>query len=382
MNNVLIFYNYFTPAYKAGGPIQSINSMIRALSEDYNFNIFCSDVDHDGTHLNVQTDTWLPFNQSKVLYATSRFLKAESVNNLIKETKPRVLFINGIYSWYFNMLPLLRSKGVRKIVSVRGMLHPGALSQKAFKKKLYLIFWKFLGLHKRCEFHATTIDEKHFIEKVFGTDITTWVAGNFPNVLDYQQAVKKRERSLILISVALVSPMKNHLLVLQALKDIRVSIEYKIYGPIKDTVYWKQCEELLKLLPANVKVVYAGEVVPALIPDALKEADVFILPSKSENFGHAIYEAMTAGKPVITSHNTPWNDLTFNKAGVNVSIENSTEIRNAIEFFAEMDNDTIEDWSKSTREYALKAVDVKMIKQQYLDMFNGTGNSTIPLHEN
>jgi glycosyltransferase involved in cell wall biosynthesis len=120
---------------------------------------------------------------------------------------------------------------------------------------------------------------------------------------------------------------------------------------------------------ANIKVIYQGEIVPNRVGDALNTAHVFILPSKSENFGHAIYEAMTAGKPVITSHHTPWNDLQENNAGINVSTERVEEITAAIEYFASMTSEEYELWSKATRAYALAAIDVEEIKQQYVQMF-------------
>ena len=368
---VLILYNYFSPAYKAGGPIQSINSMVKALSHSFDFSIFCSNHDLDGSKLQVQEDRWVEYLNSQVFYATQNFSRIKNIQSLLKDKSPNVLFINGIYSWYFNLIPLLFTKGARKIVSVRGMLHPGALSQKGFKKKVYLLFWKLLRIHHTCEFHATTLEEKEFIEKVFGKKVKIWVAGNFPKVLAYQVPPNKLHRSLALISVALISPMKNHLLVLQALKNSKENIEYLIYGPIKEDSYWKECLELIKKMPSNIIIVYKGEIIPDKIQDALQEAHVFILPSKSENFGHALYEAMTAGKPVITSHFTPWRDLKENFAGINVSIDNVEEIQSAVDFFAGADNETLQKWSQTARAFALKSVDVDNIKKQYLEMFSG-----------
>ena len=68
--------------------------------------------------------------------------------------------------------------------------------------------------------------------------------------------------------------------------------------------------------------------------EVLQAAQVFILPSKSGNFGHAIYEALSGGRPVITSHHTPCNELQESKAGINVSIDYSIEMSEAIHFFA------------------------------------------------
>ena len=41
----------------------------------------------------------------------------------------------------------------------------------------------------------------------------------------------------------------------------------------------------------------------------LREANLFVLPSRSENFGLAVAEALTAGVPVITTKATPWAEL-------------------------------------------------------------------------
>jgi glycosyltransferase involved in cell wall biosynthesis len=163
--------------------------------------------------------------------------------------------------------------------------------------------------------------------------------------------------------------MKNILLVLQGLEKVTGQVQYDIYGPVKDEEYWDLCKEQIRLLPENIQVTFHKEIDPGRVKEVLGKAHVFILPSKSENFGHAIYEALSAGRPVITSHYTPWNDLRESKAGVNVSTDFTIELSEAIHFFAGMDFGEMEEWSKGACEYAGRKVDLEEIQEGYREMF-------------
>lgn len=371
MNNVIILYSYFAPAYKAGGPVQSLQTLVTALGKEIRIRIVCSNQDHDGTILPVKANDWVSYNaHAKVWFSKASTLrKCLQVARFIWQQKPDVLFINGIYSLPFTLLPLLLGGPSRKILSVRGMLNPGALSQKPFKKKIYLQCWKLMGLHRKCTFHATNEYEKSCIQQIFGADVKVWVVTNLPRMLDFQQPIAKKTGKLKLVSVAMISPMKNHLLILNALRNITMQVQYDIYGPVKDENYWDECKEVIEQLPDNIQVCYHGYIPPDEVNQALAKAHIMILPSKSENFGHAIYEAFTAGRPVITSHHTPWNRLQEEKAGINVGIESEKEIRDAIVYFSGLSMTEWREWCHHARRYAIKAIDICNIRQQYMRMF-------------
>ncbi|MEO6732971.1 MAG: glycosyltransferase family 4 protein [Ferruginibacter sp.] len=373
MTTIFICIDWFHPAYKAGGPVQSIANLVNNYQQTgVRFKIFCSNADLDGKlNEGVAFDEWTFYNAcTQVWFASKTNRTVATIQREINNSNAGVLFIIGIYSWYFNLLPLLFCKVPVKIISARGMLHPGALTQKSFKKKIYIAFWKMARIHLRYRFHATDAREKEIIQGIFGNNAKVTIAGNFPRSFAFQNAPQKKAGALELVSIAVLSPMKNIALVLEALKDCKPAVNYAVFGPVKDAVYWQHCLSIIDTLPAHITAVYRQDLVPSKIEDALKGYEVFILPSKSENFGHAIFEALSAGKPVITSHHTPFNELCIHQAGQNVSLDNTAEMTAAIDFFAAMDCKEFAVWNYGAQHYKLKNMDLQGLKEQYDQLFN------------
>lgn len=364
MIKVSIIIDWFVPAFKAGGPIQSVKNLTEHLHDELDISIICSNRDLDRTLLPVHADQWLDKDKYKVFYTQRKF----SGYKKIVPPFGSVIYLNGIFSFHYSLLPLLFLKG-RKIIAVRGMLDPGGLSQKSFKKKIYLGFWKLAGLHMKCEYQASSEIEKTNIQSALGKGTKVWVVQNLPGITAYRELPRKNMHSIVLCTIALISPMKNHLLVLKSLLNCSAEVVYNIYGPIKDKNYWQLCTKIIEQLPSNIKVIYHGIIPAEMIPEVLAKCHVYIQPSRSENFSHSLYDALMTGRPIVTSHFTQWNNLYSQYAGANVTIDDSAELTRAIEEFSAMEFDQLQVWSKFARNFASKAINIDAIKTQYINMF-------------
>ncbi|RYF85865.1 MAG: glycosyltransferase, partial [Chitinophagaceae bacterium] len=315
----------------------------------------------------TQTDQWVNHNAHTRVWYAGKQQRSQHLIEQVELVRPDVLYIIGLFNWHFNIVPLLYARAGRKLLSVRGMLHPGALSQKPLKKKVFLQLIKWMGIEKRACLHATDQEEMDFIKNVFpAADVL--VAGNFPRRLQRQHVEPKQRGELKMVSVGIISPMKNYALVLEALQTVKATLHYTIYGPVKEPGYWETCLALIQQLPAHITVSYQKELPPHKVPAKLQGNHVFILPSISENYGHAIAEALSAGLPVITSNGVPWLGLAQAGAGVNVN-GTVSELKEAIEFFADMEMEELENFSAAACRYIETKVDVAALRQQYATLF-------------
>lgn len=67
---------------------------------------------------------------------------------------------------------------------------------------------------------------------------------------------------------------------------------------------------------ANIpRVRFTGEIYGPAKYDFLREADIYVLPSHTENFGVTVAEALACGTPSIASQGTPWEGLETEKCG-------------------------------------------------------------------
>ena len=78
--DVLICIDWFLPAFKAGGPIQSVSNLVEYLKDEFNFWIFTSNTDIDGTLNREKVNYWIERDGYKIMYSNSESKKT----NLIK----------------------------------------------------------------------------------------------------------------------------------------------------------------------------------------------------------------------------------------------------------------------------------------------------------
>jgi glycosyltransferase involved in cell wall biosynthesis len=344
---MLIFYDWFYPGFKAGGPIQSLTNLAVALTPNFDIYVITGacDLNSETPYDNINVNSWntVQLNENAVpitvFYASKKTLNKQKVGSLIREVSPSVVYLNGIFSYRYFMLPLLALKAfksdIKVVVCPRGMLKKGALSGKAFKKKIYISYLRFSRLPNRVHWHATSAAELVDITSHFPINQGVSVADNIPKKPVAQfLPIFKVAGELRLVYLSLINEHKKLLLLLQAINEIDDKISLDIYGPVVDFAYWQKCEELIKQMTGKVQ--YKGVVEPAKVQRLIENYHAFILFTKGENFGHALFESLSVGRPVITSHFTPWQSLYEKHAGANVDLNSTDDCIDKMTVFLKM----------------------------------------------
>ena len=376
-SKILILTDWFLPGTNAGGPVRSIANLTDHLGDEFHFQIITRNSDYcaDASYKDTIPNQWNKLtDKTQVYYISEEHLNISLLKKLIKTTQFDVLYINGIYSWWFSILPLIliKNKSKKVIVAPRGMLNPQAFSSKKIKKNLFLLFANIFGLYKHVVFQANNDEEAKYIEKRIKNFREIKVVPNLPRKFtpNLFQSRNKVAGSVDLISMARISPEKGTLHALKFLSKIQGhSIRFKLYGSVYDEAYWNTCKKLIETLPKNIEVNYEGPVEGDRIFEVLSKTHFLLMPSEGENFGHSIIEALSTGCPVIISDQTPWRNLEEKKAGWDISLEETDQFVYAIKLTAAMDQETYNTWSESAFDYAQEYYKQHLKVEEYISLF-------------
>lgn len=367
---VLVFIDWFYPAYKAGGPIRSVSGMVKQLSNDFEFYLVTSNQDLGEEIIDVAPNKWIKKKEFSVIYLDNAKRGKKTYLKIISKINPSKIYINSLFSRSFSIEPILAARSLnfnQKIVlAPRGMLGAGALKEKKLKKFSFLILTNWIQFFKGITWHSTSASESEEIRKWFPKS-TIKLAKNLVELPDIigDRVSNKNKNELKLIFLSRISSKKNLLFAIDLISNYS-NISLDIFGPIEDQDYWNECNKVI--LEKDVKAEYKGVAKPNELDEILIKYDFFLFPTLHENFGHVISESLLRGTPVICSDQTYWRNLEKQKAGFDLPLDKEVfkkTLNFCYEMTPEIHQEFIEGSTNLGKNYALDKTEINNTKKLF-----------------
>lgn len=374
---VLTFSGYYIPGYKGGGPIKTIKNLFDQTGSSVSYKLITSNRDLGDTlpYNSIDHNVWNKVGNAEVFYVQSGSLGYKKIAEILFEKDYELIYLNSFFSPTFSVLPLIIAKTLRQkiIVGPRGEFSEGALSLKSRKKYTFIKLYKLLNLHRGIIYQASSIYEAEDIKRVLGPKVDIVIAEDI-GAQEFAENIAIREQIIKAVFISRISPMKNLGFALETFKSVQHPLVYDIYGPIEDQSYWQHCQSIIAELPSHIDVQYKGELTPEQVVPTLSSYDFFFMPTKGENYGHVIAEALCAGLPLLVSDATPWRNLSGQGLGWDLPLDNPSAFSNAINKLALMSKDGHHEMRKNVLKWARDKFSQRDAIDANIAMFEYAGN--------
>lgn len=339
---VAVVSPFFSPAQQAGGPVQTLGAMVESSPESSAVDVFTSNSDLNAPGgLDVPTSRWIQQGRAHVYYTPEGFLPLIWGYCKLSQRRPDYLYLNSLFHVKYSTLPLVLKRlgffpGARVLVAPRGELNAGALALKKGKKRIFIEAFKVSRFPGRITWHASTPLEADDIRREIDPTAKIIVRSNdtrLPTVAARRSRRPEGSCRLVFAS-RLVEKKRLHLL-LEALSVVQSDFRLRVLGGFESIHYAKLCKQLASHKNLQGRVEFVGPVSREQVLSEFHNADVFAFPTAGENFGHVIWEALSASCPVVTTRHTPWSNY-IECGGIVVDDETSAGFAHAIEQFIDL----------------------------------------------
>tara|TARA_B110000259_G_C14030247_1_gene406361 strand:+ start:512 stop:1639 length:1128 start_codon:yes stop_codon:yes gene_type:complete len=294
-------------------PIQYQSPLIRFLNKNININVAYRSNISLRSYYDKDFDKKIIINNKLLVGYKHVFLKhfgsnevtnvkpitTEFVKNILSNNI-EIIWLHGIYNWY-NFVIILLAKIYKKKVFVRTETN-NLKKNSLFKNILKKIYYKFIDIFIDCYLSIGTENKLNYVshginpKKIF----------NVPYVVDndffFIKNKQKSKKFRILFTGKLIH-RKGCDILIKAINILNKDLKFKRRTEIIIVGEGQMKVKLLEFVKKNNldNIKFVGFKKQNLIKTYYKKTSLFIMPSREENWGLAVNEAMASKNAIICS---------------------------------------------------------------------------------
>ena len=240
----------------------------------------------------------VPSGEWKLSLPLAQWLKASARNY-------DLVHVHGMFC--FSTIPACRtarSSGVPYVLRPLGTLTAASLSFRSWKKRPYFALVERSHLECAAAIHVTSPQEEDAVRALGYGDRARLVPLGIDPPVVVREAERDASATIRFLFLGRLHPIKQLPLLIEAFalaaRAGDANIELVVVGG-GHPAYRRELEEVASTFGVTRRVHFTGEVSQSVTNELFAAADVFVLPSRTENFGLAAAEALGAGLPVIVT---------------------------------------------------------------------------------
>ena len=261
------------------------------------------------------------------------FVNGEPFENVLVKVMPDIVHLHGLWSLALHRCAVIcRRWHIPYVVAPRGMLEPWSLQQKWLKKRIARWLYQDRDLKCAAILHATAESEAEQFRRLGFKNLIV-VSPNGVNIpamqfssLVHRPSSPSGSSQRRVLFVSRMHPKKGVMELVEALGKIFnaetqsqrerwvCELVYTVSGDF-EMEYEAKVKARVNELGLESQFMFTGALNDDKKWQAYFRADLFVLPTYSENFGIVVAEALWAGVPVITTKGTPWQELEERRCG-------------------------------------------------------------------
>ena len=326
--NILHVNSSFEP--RNGGPYQATRGMCKALvMRGHQVTLYTTNIVGQGSvlpfhnrtqTLDMPTSQPVPLDGYEVWYSPvrwpSRWCFSPSLAQALARTVANydIVHIHSLYLFPTQAAAYFcRKQGVPYIVRPHGTLNPAFRRRRKVAKWLYDFAFQRRDLDSAAAIHYTASEEMALAASV-GIRSPGFVISLAVDIADLDtgrtQGAFRAEylngwNGSLVLFLGRINFIKGLDLLIPAFAEVcrrREDVRLAIIGYDNPPSYGAQVRRWVSEAGIGDRVVFTGPLFGEDKKAALADADLWVLPSYSENFGIAVVEAMACGLPVIISN--------------------------------------------------------------------------------